>query len=254
MFTHDYFKYVSQSLLIYILPRVNHELYDCEIVDDYKSIQADLNTWLVVPYTVGAEKHWPVNFLDFLSKNNQLNILIDWSGEPWETRLGSTLLNRFKNRSGHVVLVHGELTVKNKYNLPENVLGMPAQIIYHSIFSKEYYQHFYGRNFALIKNVFKFATHDFLCLNGTSDPRRTALVNRFLDSSQSIIYTLDRSELSNWKDAILWFLSRSLPVEKVCDSKIYVATETFGGNNGGNKMFITSQRRLQEPFLWVNHL
>ena len=92
-------------------------------------------------------------------------------------------------------------------------------------------------------------------MNGRIDPNRTALVNRFLDSSQSIIYSLDNSELKNWFTEIFWYLNRSIPVEKVCDSRIYVCTETFSGTRN---MFITEKTAkafaMGKPFVIMGPL
>ena len=238
------FEYKTQSLLGYILPRIDHKEYDAVYVNDYSDIVAETNSWLIVPCTQSSDKHWPAGFMDFIIKNNQLNILLDFSGEPYcdiecqpdpdSDILVSKCLGLLENRSGRVVLFHGSL---NKEFFCENTFGMPAQLIHHSIFSKENYRHFYGMENEIISNVFNYATHDFLCLNGRECDIRTDLINRFLDSSQSIIYSLDRSELINWDPHLRWYLNRSLPVEKICDSRIYVATETFTGDH----LFITEK-------------
>lgn len=245
-FTSDYFQHTTQSLLSYILLNVKHPQNNPEIFDRYDEVAMEPGSWLIVPVTpthINEKRAWPEGFMDFMLKNPQLNILLDFSGEPYTHTLidgnESTLLqrtwHRLKNRSGHVVVVNGSIKFSRA---PQHIMGMPAQLLHHSVFSKEYYGHFYSQDNRIIKNVFKYATHDFLCLNGRSDPSRTALVNRFLDSSQSIIYSLDRSELNNWGTEIFWYMNRSIPVEKVCDSRIYVCTETF---NGTANMFITEK-------------
>ena len=262
VFTESIFHHTSQSLLSYILPNVDHNLYDAIVFVDYNDVIAEPGSWLILPCTPGSDRKWPENFLDFILKNKQLNILLDYSGEPYDkivvdpdlesTQLINRCLSMLQDRTGHVVIIDGSL---DKNNLSKHIFGMPAQLIHHSIFTKEYYQHFYSIDNRIIKNVFKYATHDFLCLNGRSDPVRTSLVNRFLDSSQSIIYSLDRSELSNWGTELFWFLHRSIPVEKVCDSKIYIGTETI---TGSRNMFITEKTAkafaMGKPFVIMGPL
>ena len=231
-FTDDAFVYKTQSLLSYILPRVKHGLCETIIVDELAEIVPQQDAWCVVPCTGGyteTERYWPENFVQYITAHSELNVLLDYSGEPHieqekPTALAEKCLELFSNRAGHTVFLHGTLGRDRG-----NHIGMPGQFLHHSIFSKEHYTHFHSIDNQLIRNVFDFATHDFLCLNGRSDSRRTAIVNRFLDAGESIIYSLNNSELSNWGSYIFGYLNRSIPIEKVLDSKIYVATETIVG-------------------------
>jgi hypothetical protein len=163
-YTSDFFQHTTQSLLSYILLNIKHPQNDPVIFDRYDEVETEPGSWLIVPVTpthIPENKVWPEGFMDFILKNPQLNILLDYSGEPYNNTLingnESTLLQRtwhkLKNRSGHVVVVNGSI---RSSKAPEHIMGMPAQILHHSVFSKEYYRHFYSQDNRIIKNVFKY--------------------------------------------------------------------------------------------------